>query len=487
MTERKPPRVPRTKWRKLAETDLRDQFTEEARQMIQQRVSEGTQDWDTVTEDLKQLGEKLLGKTSGNMKQGKETWWWNEDEQESIQTKKLAKRTLDKDNSEENKAAYKTAKKEVNRNVAIAKARAYDHLYADVDDTTEGQKKVLWMAKEREKNSKDIYQSKVITDEDERVLVEDLKILERRREYYQKLMNEHNSREGRNEQQAEVEGGITEITSADIEMALRNMKNGKATGSDNLPIEVWNSLGRTGVNFLKEVLNLIIDEEKIPDIWRKSILIPIFKNKGDIMNCGNYRGIKLMCHSMKLYERVHENRLRNIVSISDKQFGFVKGKSTTDSIFALRQLQERYREGQEDLLYVFIDLEKAYYRVQREELYWCMRDKGVSEKYIRLVKEMYHQCETVVRCAAGTSEPFAVEVGLLQGSAFSPFLFAIMMDSLTENIRKETPWHMMFGDDVVLCAREKNVLELELEQWVEALEKRGMKVSRAKTEYMCLN
>ena len=162
-------------------------------------------------------------------------------------------------------------------------------------------------------------------------------------------MNGHNPREGRNEQQAEGEGDITEITSVDIEMALRNMKNGKAIGPDNLPLEVWKSLGRTGVNFLKEALNKITDEENIPDIWRKSILIPIFKNKGDIMNCGNYQGIKLMCHSMKLYERVHENRLRNIVSISDEQFGFVKGKSTTDAIFALRQLQERYREGQQDL------------------------------------------------------------------------------------------------------------------------------------------
>ena len=62
-------------------------------------------------------------------------------------------------------------------------------------------------------------------------------------------------------------------------------------------------------------------------------------------------------------------------------------------------------------------------------------------------------------------------------------VFAIMMDSLTENIRKKAPWQMMFADDVVLCAREKDVLELELEQWREALEKRGMKVSRAKTEY----
>ncbi len=129
-----------------------------------------------------------------------------------------------------------------------------------------------------------------------------------------------------------MEDDITEITSEEIEMALRNMKNGKAAGPDNLPVKVWKSLGRTGVNFLKEALNKITDEENIPDIWRKSILIPIFKNKGDIMNCGNYRGITLMCHSMKLYGRVHENRLRIIVSISDEQFGFMKGKSTTDAI-----------------------------------------------------------------------------------------------------------------------------------------------------------
>ena len=60
-----------------------------------------------------------------------------------------------------------------------------------------------------------------------------------------------------------------------------------------------------------------------------------------------------------------------------------------------------------------------------------------------------------MKCAAGTSERSAVEVGLHQGSALSPFLFAIIMVALTENMRTEAPWQMMFTDDVVLCAREK--------------------------------
>ena len=110
----------------------------------------------------------------------------------------------------------------------------------------------------------------------------------------------------------------------------------------------------------------------------------------------------------------------------------MKGKSIIDVIFALRQLQERYREGQQDLHSVFIDLEKKLHQSSCGRTVSVHARRGVSEQCIRLVKSMYHQCESVVRCAAGTSEPFAVEVGLHQGPAFSPFLFSIMMDSLTE-------------------------------------------------------
>ncbi|KAK3545589.1 hypothetical protein QTP70_008138 [Hemibagrus guttatus] len=190
---------------------------------------------------------------------------------------------------------------------------------------------------------------------------------------------------------------------------------------------------------------------------------------------------------MKLWERVVEARLRKVVEICDQQYGFMPRKSTTDAIFALRILMEKYRDGQRELHCVFVDLEKAYDRVPREELWYCMRKSGVAENYVRVVQDMYERSRTVVRCAVGQTEEFNVEVGLHQGSALSPFLFAIVMDQLSEEVRQESPWTMMFADDIVICSESREQVEENLERWRFALERRGMKVSRSKTEYMCVN
>ncbi|KAK3518842.1 hypothetical protein QTP70_014991, partial [Hemibagrus guttatus] len=147
---------------------------------------------------------------------------------------------------------------------------------------------------------------------------------------------------------------------------------------------------------------------------------------------------------------------------------------------------EKYRDGQKELHCLFVDLEKAYDRVPREERY-CMRKSGVAEKYVRVVQDMYERSRTVVRCAVGQTEEFNVEVGLHQGSALSPFLFAIVMDQLSEEVRQESPWTMMFAEDIVICSESREQVEVNLERWRFALERRGMKVSRSKTEYMCVN
>ena len=96
---------------------------------------------------------------------------------------------------------------------------------------------------------------------------------------------------------------------------------------------------------------------------------------------------------------------------------------------------------------------------------------------------MYEKSETVVRCAEGTTESFKVKVGLHQGSALSPFLFAVIMDRLTDEVRRESPWTMLFADNIVVCEETREEVEQRLKSWKYALERRGMNVSRSKTEY----
>ena len=88
--------------------------------------------------------------------------------------------------------------------------------------------------------------------------------------------------------------------------------------------------------------NAVIKDGKIPEDWSKSWLTSVYKGKGDALECGSYRGIKMLEHVMKIFERVIEVRVRGKVKIDNMQFGFMKGKGTTDAIFIVRQLQERY-------------------------------------------------------------------------------------------------------------------------------------------------
>ena len=97
---------------------------------------------------------------------------------------------------------------------------------------------------------------------------------------------------------------------------------------------------------------------------------------------------------------------------------------------------------------------------------------------------MYDGATTTVRSAAGLTEEFKVGVGLHQGSALSLFLFAIIMDKLTEDIRKDAPWGVLFADDIVLSRKNQRELEDDLEIWRNVLERRGLKVSRGSTEYL---
>ncbi|KAK3535794.1 hypothetical protein QTP70_021107 [Hemibagrus guttatus] len=269
------------------------------------------------------------------------------------------------DRTDENRQEYKESQHKVKMEVSKAKQKAYDKLYTRLD-TREGQKDLYRLARQRDRDGKDVQKVKK----------------------------------------------VDKIRHDEVRKALKRMKSGKAIGPDDIPVEFWKCLGEAAVEFLTSLFNRVLESERMPEEWRRSVLVQIFKNKGDVQSCSNYRGIKLMSHTMKLWERVVEARLRKVVEICEQQYGFMPRKSTTDAIFALRILMEKYRDGQRELHCLFVDLEKAYDRVPREELWYCMRKSGVAEKYVRVVQDMYERSRAVVRCAVGQTEEFKVEVGL---------------------------------------------------------------------------
>ncbi|KAK3547041.1 hypothetical protein QTP86_009244 [Hemibagrus guttatus] len=318
------------------------------------------------SEVIRETGRKVLGVSSGRRKEDKETWWWNEEVQDSIQRKRLAKKKWDMDRTEENRQEYKELQRRVKREVSKAKQKAYEELYTRLD-TREGEKDLYRLARQRDRDGKDVQQVRVIKDRDGRVLTSEESVQRRWKEHFEELMNEENERENRVEGVNSVEQKVDKIRKDEVRKALKRMKSGKAVGPDDLPVEVWKCLGEAAVEFLASLFN-----------------------------------------------RVLEN------------------------------------------------LEKAYDRVPREELWYCMRKSGVAEKYVRVVQDMYERSRTVVRCA-------------------------VVMDQLSEEVRQESPWTMMFADDIVICSESREQVEENLERWRFALERRGMKVSRSKTEYMCVN
>ena len=278
------------------------------------------------------------------------------------------------------------------------KAEAIEELYANLE-TSEGQKDIYRIAAARDRAGKDIGQMRTIKSATGDVLMRYGDIRERWGQYFSWLMNEENPR-------VEMEEG-TEPRTDSIHQRGRDgegaqgheeWQGGGQRQDHSRGMEVS---GMVGVVTLCKLFNSIMITETIPPAWRDSVLVPIFKENGDIQECKNYRGIKLLTHTFKILERILDRRLRECTDIHESQFGLMSGRSTKQTI-------EQYREGQKDICVTFIDLEKAYDRVPREEIWRTTRERLVPEKYVKLVQDMYTGCRTKVRTVAGESSKFNV-------------------------------------------------------------------------------
>lgn len=185
---------------------------------------------------------------------------------------------------------------------------------------------------------------------------------------------------------------------------------------------------------------LIIDiweTENIPDEWKEALIVPIFK-KGDKHNCNNYRGISLLSTSYKVLSKIILKRIETYTDslIEEHQSGFIKGRSTTDQLFIVKETIAKYWEFNKECYLLFIDFSKAYDSLNRSEIWYKMEKFGIPRKLIRLVKMTVTGSKCKVLVDGDLSTPFEVDTGVRQGDGLSPTIFNIALEETLEKVHR---------------------------------------------------
>ena len=391
---------------------------------------------------------------------------------------------------------YKDAKCKVKKMMKEAKEKWIDECCGDIENslTRNNSKKAYQLVKDltKEKHAK----VTTVKDKSGKCLTEEPDILNRWTEYCCELYN-HNS-EG---DPAVLDSPDTAsddpfpILKEEVEVAVKSLKKGKAPGIDNIPAELVQAGGDCTIDALTKICNKIWKTGVWPTPWTQSLVITLPK-KGDLQQCQNYRTISLISHPSKVMLKVILNRLKPQAEeiIAEEQAGFRAGRSTTEQIFNLNILCEKYLQHQQELHHVFIDFKKAFDRVWHAALWATMRKYNISENLVKTIQQLYDKACSAVLINGDVGEWFRTTVGVRQGCLLSPTLFNIFLERImsealeehegTVSIGGRNITNLRFADDIDGLAGTSQELKDLVHRLDQASTKFGMEISAEKTKLM---
>ena len=152
-----------------------------------------------------------------------------------------------------------------------------------------------------------------------------------------------------------------DILECEVKSALGSITTNKASGSDGIPVELFQILKDDAVKVLHSICQQIWKTQQWPQDWKRSIFIPIPK-KGNAKEGSKYRTITLISHASKVMLKILQARLQPYMNreLPDVQAGYRKGRGTRDQIANIRWIIKKAREFQENIYFCFIDYAKAF-------------------------------------------------------------------------------------------------------------------------------
>jgi len=470
---------------KLKEEEIHKNFQAKFQAKADVRVGDDVESlWSNLKESILDVADEVCGRTKGPPRH-RITWWWNDEVAKAVNEKRRLFRIWKKSKAEKDRALYCTAKRIAKTVVYVAKSDE-QRLFGEMVDKESEKGTVFRIVKQIVGKNRDVVGAGCVKGTDGKTVTGEDEVKDRWKSYFEKLLNEEfDWNKDKLIEADKVNVPSEDITFMEVKSAIARTKSNKAAGPSGVVAEMLKASGDAGILWVTDLCNKIVQEGKVPSDWRKSWMVKVYKGKGDALECGSYRGIKLLDHVMKVLERVIEKRVRSKVCINDMQFGFRPGRGTTDAIFIVRQIQERFVEKKRDLWMAFVDLEKAFDRVPREVVWWALRSLGVDEWLVNVIRAMYEGVTTAVKMKDGESDGFEVKVGLHQGSVLSPLLFIIVLEALSREFRAGLPWELLYADDLCLIAETEEELKVKIKCWKEGMESKGLRVNMSKTKVMC--
>lgn len=398
---------------------------------------------------LKRTCDKTFRRRLGFKSTRKPCFWWNDSLTRLRKLCVAAKRRLQRarrrtppDNIEQLQAQYKENRKDFRKAIKAAKEAAWKELCAELEDNVFGDAYLIARKKFRLRPAFEVSAEK------RRELVANLfptRAIQRwatiDREPYRPFDRE------------------------DLKIAAARLRTGKAPGPDGIPVEAVKALIEADAEYVLEMLNGLLEGRRFPPDWKNGRLVLIEKAQKGPIGEQTYRPLCLLNSMAKLFEALIVARLQTNLedrgAISERQFGFTKGRSTLGAMEAVQEVANFANSGRwgtkEYCALVTLDVKNAFGSVSWKGIIHRLKETGVEEYIVSLVQDYLSNRSIEL----GEGEHFSMTCGVPQGSVLGPTLWNLFYDPV---LRLETELGVRlvaYADDLAVVATAKAEADLE--------------------------
>ena len=284
------------------------------------------------------------------------------------------------------------------------------------------------------------------------------------------------------------------IEEEEIRIAIKSLSKGKSPGSDGLTAEFFQGLQSKLMPILYNLFLHCEKNQNLPDNFKNGIIAIFYKNKGEKERLENYRPISLLNTDYKIITKILANRLKTVIDtiIGKTQTYSIPDRNIGDTIITLTEINRQM--GSKGGIWLGLDMEKAFDRVEHEYLFNVLERMGFGEKFKKWIKILYTDVKSQIKCNGLLSDYIDIERSIRQGCPLSAMLFSVAIEPLAELINNDDRIEgigpeggekiklLQYADDINITVKSENDLSKVLE-YVKIYEKAsGAKINKEKSE-----